>query len=104
MAEHTEIVFRVEFGTKEKDMRTDKHFIRVSRKWDNHVIQHEVIFDQDGVSISADLNEFLTALAKEIGTDIKLGLFTRTVQPEVIQAAMTKALDVVIGDMKNSTA
>lgn len=42
-------------------------YVSVSRRWKDHTINHTVVFNQDGVSISANLDEALVAIAKEVG-------------------------------------
>lgn len=84
-------------------MTSERTFVSVSRKWANHTVNHTVIFDNDEVRIETDLNEFMIALSKEIGANIKLGLFTRTVPQDVLQAKLLECMQVVVADMKEQT-
>jgi len=93
----------------------ERTFVRVSRNWKDHEIQHTVCFDKDGVCIEAPLDQFITALAKEIVAQETPDTFLQRIKTAInknagfsldsrkLEVQLTTYMDAVIRDMKEQT-
>lgn len=96
-------------------MINERNFVKVSRKWKGHEIEHNVVFDQDEVRIEATLEQFLIALAKEIvkvnTPDTKLQRAKTYVNKSAgysidsreLEGKLMAAVAAVVADMKEQT-
>jgi hypothetical protein len=72
-----------------------KSAITISRKWDNPEIK--TILDSDGISVSIDLADFISALKSEIGSVATI------VTKETFSKRFDDAVYVVLEGMKEET-
>lgn len=72
----------------------------VSRKWNDRVIKHEVVSNDDGISITIDAEELLVQLILEMRKLSRLDL----IQRDKVAVKMREAFYAAIDDMKKSTA
>lgn len=72
----------------------------VSRKWHEDVIKHEVVFDDNGVSIAIEAEEILRFMIVETRKLSRIDLMQR----DKVAAKMREAFYAAIDDMKKSTA
>ncbi len=79
-------------------MREASIKVVVSRKWNNHAIEHTVVFDDGEVRIEAPLDQFLTALALEVGGNVTLAFTGKQLAKK-----LNDNVDAIITDMKHST-
>jgi hypothetical protein len=84
----------------------ERTFVRVSRRHgDGHEIEHTVVFDSGEVRIEAPLDQFLIALAEEvgdIGVAVKKWYGTKHV-PSDLSKKLLDAAPAIIQEMKEQT-
>jgi hypothetical protein len=93
-------------------MHHDRTFVSVSRKHLATGIEHTVVFEGGGVRIEAPLEQFMVAIANELGDlvvyrkrwwDTVLGWFGKQPIPINIEKRLLEIMPVLVLDMKEQT-